>query len=136
MDTLAPGQCVDLKIGTSLLFCPTPPNTPEICVTTTSGCMDQSIMAALAGETSSCNSIETCYQYVFQESGIQADFILPNEGVTYALCDTIPFAVLVKNVKTTTLTNLVLDIDLPLVGLNIIPGSFEASYPNLSLIHI
>ena len=130
LDTLAPGQCVDLKIGTSLLFCPTPPNTPEICVTTTSGCMDQSIMAALAGETSSCNSIETCYQYVFQESGIQADFILPNEGVTYALCDTIPFAVLVKNVKTTTLTNLVLDIDLPLVGLNIIPGSFEASYPN------
>ena len=130
LDTLAPGQCVDFKIGTTLLFCPTPPNTPEICVTTTSGCIDPSIMAALAGETSACNSIETCYEYVFQESGLQADFLLPNEGETYALCDTIPFAVLVKNVKTTTLTNLILDIDLPLVGLQIIPGSFEASYPN------
>ncbi len=127
---LAPGECTEFKIGTSLLFCPTPPDVPEICITTTSGCMGRSIMAALAGETQACNSIETCYQYVFEESGIQADFLTPIEDETYALCDTIPMAVLVKNVKTTTLTDIVLDIDLPLVGMEIISGSFEASYPN------
>ena len=127
---LAPGECTTLKIGTTLLFCPTPPDRPEICITTTSGCMDPSIMAALAGSTTACNSIETCYEYVFEEAGLQADFLLPEAGTSYALCDTIPMAVLVKNVKTTTLTDITMDINLPIVGATIVPGSFEASYPN------
>ena len=130
LPNLAPGDSIKFKIGTSLLYCPIAPDQPKICITTTSGCMDRAVMAAVAGSTSACNGIKTCYKYIFEEAGIQADFLLPNAGEEFPLCEVIPMAVLVKNVRTTTVTDLVLDIDLPLDGLEIVSGSFEASYPN------
>ena len=128
----APGvkDCTTFKIGTKLMYCPEDPEVAEICVTVTSGCMDPEIMAAVAGGSSPCNSSQTCYQYVTQEAGIQADFIAPEPNVEFGLCQVIPMAIVIKNVKEATVTDIIVDIDLPLVGMEIVSGSFMASYPN------
>jgi hypothetical protein len=49
---------------------------------------------------------------------------------TFNLCEPIPVAVLLKNVKIATVTDLLLEWDIPSNGAAIIPGSFEISYPN------
>jgi len=128
---LAPGDCIDFKIGTTLLFCPFPPlPSPEICVTVTSGCMDADVQAAVAGNTAACNTNEKCYLYTFGEASIQGDIIAPGAGTEHSLCDSIPVAILIKNVKAVTVTDLMIDMLLPIAGASVVLGSFEASYPN------
>ncbi len=131
LSDLAPGDCAEFKIGTTLLFCPfSPLPDPEICVTVTSGCMDTDIQAAVAGTTTSCNTNIRCYEYTFGDAGIQADILSPIGGTEYDLCDSIPVAILIKNVKTVTVTDLAAMITLPIAGMSIVENSFEASYPN------
>ena len=128
---LAPGECAEFKIGTTLLFCPFPPlPSPNVCVTVTSGCMDADVQAAVAGNTAACNTNEKCYMYTFGEAAIQGDILSPAAGTEYDLCDSIPVAILIKNVKSVTVTDLAIEMQLPIEGATIIPGSFEASYPN------
>jgi len=129
MDDLAPGECVEIKFGTTLLYCPEEPEVAELCLTVTSGCLDRDILAAVVGNASNCNASTSCYRYVTEESDIQANF-LSNGNEEYPLCGEIPVAALVKNVQVATLTDLALTFNLPLNGATIVPGSFMASYPN------
>ncbi len=131
LPNLAPGDCADFKIGTTLLFCPFPPlPSPEVCVTVTSGCMDADIQAAVAGGTAACNTNEKCYMYTFGEAAIQGDILSPASGTEYDLCDSIPVAILLKNVKSVTVTDLAVEMLIPVEGATVVLGSFEASYPN------
>ena len=128
---LAPGDSVTIKLGTTLLFCPFAPlPPPNICVNVTSGCMDPEVQAAVVGHTEACNANEVCYAYVFGAAAIQADFLKPAGGSEYPLCSDIPVAVLIKNVKNVTVTDLTAVFDLPITGAEIVEGSFQASYPN------
>lgn len=128
---LAAGDSTIFKLGTTLLFCPFPPlPSPKVCVTITSGCMDPDIQAAVAADAKACNTIEKCYEYTFGVAAIQADIVEPLSGVQFPLCGEIPVAILIKNVRNVTVTDLIARIDLPTNGATPVLGSFEASYPN------
>jgi len=131
LPNLAAGDKVIIKLGTTLLFCPIAPlPPPDICVNITSGCMDPEIQAAVVGNTESCTANEVCYSYVFGEAAIQADFLQPAAGGEHPLCGDIPVAILIKNVKQVTITDLTAAFDLPITGAQVVSGSFQASYPN------
>ncbi|MBK8053014.1 MAG: hypothetical protein IPK35_07020 [Saprospiraceae bacterium] len=129
MPDLAPGQCASLIIQTELLFCPVGTNlNTEICINTTSGCIDatkSSLLLTLGG--TSCNQIESCYKYIAEEADIQVEWD-PNPSAEYSLCDTIDLGVRIKNVKPALLLNILTDFWLP-DGLEFIPGSWQACYP-------
>ncbi len=126
---LAPGDCVDVLILTTLAYCPVEPEVAEICLNVTSGCLDREVLAAVVPNATGCNEAELCYMYITEESGLQATFIEDGNN-EYPLCGTIPISFFVKNVKLATLTDLALELEIPIQGINIVPGSFMASYPN------
>ncbi len=125
--TLTSGECIEIYIKTTLLFCPLPGSLPpEICVGATSGCAPDEVRAALGGGGDACSGTEVCYAYIFGEAGIQSEwFSLPTE---INLCEPFMMNIRIKNVKALTLLNLEAAFDLP-AGLSVIPGSWEVAYP-------
>ena len=125
--TLASGECIDIFVKTTLLFCPLPGSIPpEICVGATSGCAPDEVRAALGGGGDACSGTEVCYAYIFGEADLQSEwFSLPTE---IDLCEPFMMHVRVKNVKALTLLNLEAAFDLP-AGMTVIPGSWEVAYP-------
>ncbi len=126
---LAPGDCASIRIITELLFCPVGLNlNTEICVNTSSGCIDSnkaSLLLSLGG--TACNNIETCYNYIAEEADIQVEWD-PFPLGEYSLCDTIDLGVRIKNVKPALLVDIETDFWIP-DGLEFIPGSWTACYP-------
>ncbi len=129
MPDLAPSQCASIIIKTELLFCPVGLNIDtKICVNTASGCLDpakSSLLLALGSTT--CNQIESCYQYISEESEIQVEWD-PNPPNEVSLCDEIDLGVRIKNVKPSLLVNIGTNFWLP-SGLEFIPGSWTACFP-------
>ena len=77
---LAPGECADVLIQTTLAYCPVEPEVAEICLNVTSGCLAREVLAAVVPNAEGCNELETCYMYITEESGLQATFI--EEGLS------------------------------------------------------
>ncbi len=130
---LAAGECTMISVGTTLLFCPeAPAPSPIICTNFTSNCSPPEVQAAIAavsGEGEPCSGAEICYSYIFGEADLQTEWFLPASGSAVPeLCDEIEFAFRVKNVKVLTLLDLLVMVDIP-NGLDVIPGSWEFSYP-------
>jgi len=124
---LAPNTCFEIVIETELLFCPTPELDTEICVGTTSSCLEPELASSLFGAAGgACESTSTCYKYIAEESEIQAAWI-PLFEPTVPLCSTQDFQVEIKNTKLGRLIDLDFNFNLP-PGLNYISGSFEYDY--------
>ncbi len=125
---LAPEACVTIKIVSELLFCPIGLDSPvTICMNTTSGCIDSQKRAALSVSGEACSETEACYQYIKEEAEIQAEWHIQPIG-EQSLCDTMDFAVRVKNVRPAQLINLDVNWWFP-PGLEFVPGSWAFQFP-------
>jgi len=125
-NVLPGGECTDIYVGTTLLFCPIPGALPaEICVGASSGCAPLEIMAAIGG-SGSCSSSEICYIYVSGEVGIQTEWFDPPTNID--LCGSYYFNMRIKNVKELVLLGLDVNFELP-AGVTIDPNSWEVAYP-------
>ena len=125
---IPPGECMELTIVTELLFCPVgdDPDT-EICISTTSGCDPNK--AALVSTGGACSDAKACYMYIVGESGLQSEWVTPEPGVmNYELCADIDFETRIKNVRPTTLTNIIPTFYIP-TGITVDPASWEMAYP-------
>ncbi len=128
---LNPGDCIDFEIWTELLFCPVEGADTEICITTSSSCLDLELASQLLADGGdACTAATCCYEYVVGEVGLQNTFTAPLGGIN-DLCSQVPVEILIKNTKVTTLVDLLFNVTLP-PGLTYVPGTFEYSYPNSS----
>ena len=126
---LAEGECTKIKLGTTLLFCPDPADTPPtICTHFSGGCAPANVMTALAGKGEGCTGAEICYSYLSGEADLQTSWVLPDAAAPKPeLCDEIELGFLIKNVKLLTLVNLNVNVDIP-QGLQVQSGTWEYSY--------
>ncbi len=126
---LADGACTKVRVGTTLLYCPEPSSPPPtICTQFSAGCAPANVMSALAGVGEACTGAEICYAYIFGEADLQTSWIYPaGNDPAPQLCDEIVMGFLIKNVKTLTLLNLNVNVDIP-AGLSVISGSWEYSF--------
>ncbi len=124
-----PGDCHIIIVSTELLFCPVGLDLEtEVCLSTTSGCLDRDKAAqVLANSSNICAGTGNCFQYIAEEAEIQVEWN-PNPSGEYGLCDTIDLGVVVKNVKVATLTDIITEWYFP-SGLEFVPGSWTVSYP-------
>ncbi len=128
MPDLAPGECAEVELVTELLFCPVGLDVEtQICLTTTSGCIDPNKAALFSAAGGACDEVGACYEYVAEEAEIQAEWN-PNPIGEYPLCETIPMGTVIKNVKLATMTGIGTDWWFP-SGIDYVPGSWQVCYP-------
>ncbi len=121
--------CFEINVETELLFCPGPDTDTEICLNTSSTCIDQTIASQLlGGGGEACVSANCCYEYNAGETEIQAAWFSSNPIGPIPLCSEQYLEIVIKNTKQTTLTDLEFEFSLPL-GLTVIPNSWEYQYP-------
>ncbi len=128
--TLGTGDCIQIFVKTTLLYCPEPGSLPpQVCVGASAGCSPEEVRAAIGG-SGACASAEVCYVYLFGEADLQTEwFGMPDDP---QLCETFTLNVRTKNVKNLLLLNLVPTFDLPF-GMSVVPGSWEVAYPGGSV---
>ncbi|MEM9990489.1 MAG: hypothetical protein AAF738_01930, partial [Bacteroidota bacterium] len=130
-ETRSPGECYRFAILTELLFCPIGLDfNTTVTFTSNAGCLSTDLSARLSAASEGvCQNASTSYEYISDEADIQVEFFVPENGFgTIALCEEFCIAGRVKNVKTSSLVNIVSQFVLP-NGLLFTPGSWQISYP-------
>ncbi len=124
--TLAASACTTIYVGTTMLFCPTSEEPPaEVCVAGVSGCAPLEVIAALSA-ASGCGSNEVCYVYITGEVGLQTEWF--DHPTDPSLCEEMTLSVRVKNVKETTLLDILSSFEVP-PGMTVVANSWEVAYP-------